>query len=86
MSLVDVLRELIEIQNPSYHQASDILSRLVGNKRGLSQRTIRRLCAKNHIGSRSLLDIDRLIILNVAKVYYSLNALFKLRVTTPVLI
>ena len=73
IDIASLLQELIEVRKISHRKASENLQRLFNRSRGFSARTIRRLCATNNIRTRSIegdSHLDRLIRVNVAKVYY----------------
>ena len=79
VDIVSLLRELIEVRKISHREVSEYLQHLFNRSRGFSARTIRRLCATNNIHTRSIVDdshLDRLIRVNVAKVYYLYESYF----------
>ena len=79
IDIVGLLQELIEVRKISHREASENLQSLFNRSRGFSARTVRRLCAINNIHTRSIVDdshLDRLIRVNVAKVYYMHESYF----------
>ena len=69
--LLELVRVLIEIQRYSYADVSIELQNYIGESSGLSNRSIRRFCARHDINMISQLDdsaLDRLVRGNVTRV------------------
>ena len=72
MNAVEYVRQLVEREKKTHREISIILKQVYSDVVGLSERTVRRFCAKNNIHSRhhnfSKEDLDAVVSSAVAEV------------------
>ena len=72
MNAVEYVRQLVEVEKKTHNEISIILKQVYPEVVGLSERTVRRFCARNNIHSRnrnlSREDLDAVVSSAVAEV------------------